>query len=157
MLALYVYTSLLPGRKLLRAHAGPFERCRNGRGVDTVLVFIRQEMPRHLRGVEGAELLRGQGPRLLRPWRCCVEGSGNRNHRPPLIDLRRSRRPADSRQCGAKPTQRAELHPPNKHIHHQEVVRIETRCRRQNKRSERRAALRISSRSRLPRLDELQQ
>jgi hypothetical protein len=39
MLALYVYSYLLPGRKLPRRHAGPSERCRDGRGVDTVLVF----------------------------------------------------------------------------------------------------------------------
>ncbi len=57
MLALYVYTFLLPGRKLPRAHVGPSERCRDGRGVDTVLVFIRREISRHLRGAEGAEPL----------------------------------------------------------------------------------------------------
>jgi len=31
-----------------------------------VLVFIRREISRHIGGAEGAELLRGQGPRLLR-------------------------------------------------------------------------------------------
>jgi hypothetical protein len=53
------------------------------------------------------------------------------------------------------PPQRAELHPPNKHIHHKETAHIETRYRRQNRRSE--TGPRISSRSRLPRLDKLQQ
>ncbi len=57
MLALYVYSFLLLGRKLPRAHAGPSERCRDERRVDTVLVFIRREISRHLRGVEGAEPL----------------------------------------------------------------------------------------------------
>jgi hypothetical protein len=57
MLAPYVYTFQLPGRKLPHAHAGPSERCRDDRRVDTVLVFIRREISRHLRGAEGAELL----------------------------------------------------------------------------------------------------
>jgi hypothetical protein len=39
MPALYVYSSMLLGRKLPRAHAGPSERCRGERRVDTVLVF----------------------------------------------------------------------------------------------------------------------
>jgi hypothetical protein len=65
-------------------------------------------------GSEGAELLRGQGPRLLRPRRRWVERPENRRHRLLPIDLRRSRRLAGSRRRGAKPTQRAELHPPNK-------------------------------------------
>jgi hypothetical protein len=39
MPALYVYSSMLLGRKLPRGHAGPFEKCRDGRGVDTALVF----------------------------------------------------------------------------------------------------------------------
>jgi hypothetical protein len=39
MLALYVYSFLLLGRKLPRAHAEPSERCRDERRVDTVLVF----------------------------------------------------------------------------------------------------------------------
>ena len=57
MPALYVYTSLLPGRKLPHAHAGPSERCQDEQRVDTVLVFIRREISRHLRGAEGAEPL----------------------------------------------------------------------------------------------------
>jgi len=39
MPALYVYSFQLLGRKLPRAHAGPSERCRDERRVDTVLVF----------------------------------------------------------------------------------------------------------------------
>jgi hypothetical protein len=39
MPALYVYSFQLPGRKLPRAHAGPSERCRDGRGVDTVGLY----------------------------------------------------------------------------------------------------------------------
>jgi len=39
MLALYVYSYLLLGRKLPRGHAVPSERCRDERRVDTVLVF----------------------------------------------------------------------------------------------------------------------
>ncbi len=57
MPALYVYSFLLLGRKLPRRHAGPSERCRDDRRVDTVLVFIRLETSRHLRGTEGAEPL----------------------------------------------------------------------------------------------------
>jgi hypothetical protein len=57
MLALYVYSFLLLGRKLPRGHAGPSERCRDEQRVDTVLVFIRRVISRHLRGAEGAEPL----------------------------------------------------------------------------------------------------
>jgi hypothetical protein len=137
MLALYVHSFLLLGRKLPRAHAGPSERCRDERRVDTVLVFTLDG--RHL-ATYAAERrrapLRGQWSRLLRPRRRCVERPENRRHRPSPIDLRRSRQPAGSRRRGAKPVQRAELHPPNKHIHHKETARIETRWRRQNRRSE---------------------
>ncbi len=57
MPALYVYSFVLLGRKLPRGHTGPSERCRDEQRVDTVLVFIRRETPRHLRGAEGAESL----------------------------------------------------------------------------------------------------
>jgi len=36
MLALYVYTYLLPGRKLPRTHAGPSERCQDDRRVPLI-------------------------------------------------------------------------------------------------------------------------
>jgi hypothetical protein len=41
--------------------------------------------------------LRGQGSRLLRPWRRCVERPENRRYRPPPINLQRSRQPAGNR------------------------------------------------------------
>jgi len=79
MLALYVYSFLLLGRKLPRAHAGPSESVEMTEESKRCWSLIRREIPRHLRGAEGAELLRGQGPRLLRDavvWR-----PGNRRHR----------------------------------------------------------------------------
>ena len=60
ILALYVYTFLLPGRKLPRAHAGPSERCRDEQRVDTVLVFTldgRYLATYAVEGSEGAEPL----------------------------------------------------------------------------------------------------
>jgi hypothetical protein len=70
-------------------------------------------------GSEGAELLRGQGPRLLRPWRRCVERPENRHLGLLPIDLRPSRQPAGSRRHGAKPTLRAGIRPPRQ-IHMQQ-------------------------------------
>ncbi len=60
MLALYVYSFLLPGRKLPRGHAGPSERCRDERRVDRVLVFTldwRYLATYAVEGSEGAEPL----------------------------------------------------------------------------------------------------
>ena len=55
MLALYVYSLQFLGRKLPRAHAGPSERCRDGRGVDTVGLYYGRYLATY--AVEGAEPL----------------------------------------------------------------------------------------------------
>ena len=87
--------------------------------------------------------LRGQGPRLLRPRRRCVERPENRRHRLLPIDLRRSYWPAGSRRRGAKLTPRAGVRSLDEYICNKEETRTERRSCQYRRRSERRTAPRI--------------
>jgi hypothetical protein len=115
MPALYVYSFLLPGRKLPHAHAGPSERCRDERRVDTVFKAFtldgRYLATYAVEGSEGAEpLSAAKGLVYYVPG--TVVWKGRKIAATDFsTDLRRSRQPADSRRHGAELTQRAEIRP----------------------------------------------